>query len=196
LCLVIPEPNRLGGFASGLALTSDVKQKNVDHESLRRYGGGYPLMQEGKGLARGNLADAQIRGILGENWLRIAGRVWRFSRHEAIIMGSRLIGPPPPYYPTCRVHELAVIDRQPGMSKEAMDGWGHPRGHVTGSLRRGRQIISHLALRIRWLPGPPTRSDSGARMVDLHLGWRIYVTAEAAAAIASYTTVRSSSVTQ
>jgi membrane dipeptidase len=29
------------------------------------------------GLARDNLTDAQIRGILGENWLRIASRVWR-----------------------------------------------------------------------------------------------------------------------
>lgn len=29
------------------------------------------------GLARDNLTDAQIRGILGENWLRIATRVWR-----------------------------------------------------------------------------------------------------------------------
>ena len=30
-----------------------------------------------EGLARDNLTDAQIRGILGENWLRIAGHVWR-----------------------------------------------------------------------------------------------------------------------
>jgi membrane dipeptidase len=30
-----------------------------------------------EGLARDNLSDAQIRGILGENWLRIAGQVWR-----------------------------------------------------------------------------------------------------------------------
>jgi membrane dipeptidase len=30
-----------------------------------------------EGLARDNLTDAQIRGILGENWLRIATRVWR-----------------------------------------------------------------------------------------------------------------------
>lgn len=29
------------------------------------------------GLARDHLTDAQIRGILGENWLRIATRVWR-----------------------------------------------------------------------------------------------------------------------
>jgi membrane dipeptidase len=28
-------------------------------------------------LGRGGLTDAQIRGILGENWLRIARRVWR-----------------------------------------------------------------------------------------------------------------------
>ncbi len=28
-------------------------------------------------LARDNLSDVQIRGILGENWLRIANRVWR-----------------------------------------------------------------------------------------------------------------------
>lgn len=28
-------------------------------------------------LARDNLTDAQIRGVLGENWLRIATRVWR-----------------------------------------------------------------------------------------------------------------------
>lgn len=30
-----------------------------------------------EGLGRDNLTDAQIRGILGENWLRIATRVWR-----------------------------------------------------------------------------------------------------------------------
>ncbi len=30
-----------------------------------------------EGLAKDNLTDAQIRGILGENWLRIATRVWR-----------------------------------------------------------------------------------------------------------------------
>jgi membrane dipeptidase len=30
-----------------------------------------------EGLARDNLTDAQICGILGENWLRIATRVWR-----------------------------------------------------------------------------------------------------------------------
>jgi membrane dipeptidase len=30
-----------------------------------------------EGLARDNLTDGQIRGILGENWLRIAARVWR-----------------------------------------------------------------------------------------------------------------------
>lgn len=30
-----------------------------------------------EGLARDNLTDAQIRGILGENWLRIALRVWK-----------------------------------------------------------------------------------------------------------------------
>jgi membrane dipeptidase len=30
-----------------------------------------------EGLARDNLTDTQIRGILGENWLRIAMRVWR-----------------------------------------------------------------------------------------------------------------------
>jgi membrane dipeptidase len=30
-----------------------------------------------EGLARDNLTDAQIRGILGENWLRVASRVWR-----------------------------------------------------------------------------------------------------------------------
>jgi membrane dipeptidase len=29
------------------------------------------------GLAKDNLTDAQIRGILGENWLRIAAQVWR-----------------------------------------------------------------------------------------------------------------------
>jgi len=28
-------------------------------------------------LARDNLSDSQIRGILGENWMRIAARVWR-----------------------------------------------------------------------------------------------------------------------
>ena len=30
-----------------------------------------------EGLARHNLSDSQIRGILGENWLRIAAHVWR-----------------------------------------------------------------------------------------------------------------------
>jgi len=30
-----------------------------------------------EGLGRENLTEAQIRGILGENWLRIASRVWR-----------------------------------------------------------------------------------------------------------------------
>lgn len=30
-----------------------------------------------EGLARDNLTDAQIRGVLGENWLRIATHVWR-----------------------------------------------------------------------------------------------------------------------
>jgi membrane dipeptidase len=30
-----------------------------------------------EGLARDNLSDAQIRGVLGENWLRIAQQVWR-----------------------------------------------------------------------------------------------------------------------
>lgn len=30
-----------------------------------------------EGLARANLTDLQIRGVLGENWLRIAARVWR-----------------------------------------------------------------------------------------------------------------------
>ena len=30
-----------------------------------------------EGLARANFTDAQIRGVLGENWLRIATRVWR-----------------------------------------------------------------------------------------------------------------------
>jgi membrane dipeptidase len=30
-----------------------------------------------EGLARDNLTEAQIRGVLGENWLRIATRVWR-----------------------------------------------------------------------------------------------------------------------
>ena len=30
-----------------------------------------------EGLARDNLSDAQIRGVLGENWLRIATQVWR-----------------------------------------------------------------------------------------------------------------------
>jgi len=28
-------------------------------------------------LARTSLTDAQIRGILGENWLRVATQVWR-----------------------------------------------------------------------------------------------------------------------
>jgi membrane dipeptidase len=30
-----------------------------------------------EGLARANFRDEQIRGVLGENWLRIASRVWR-----------------------------------------------------------------------------------------------------------------------
>jgi membrane dipeptidase len=30
-----------------------------------------------EGLARANFTDAQIRGVLGENWLRVATRVWR-----------------------------------------------------------------------------------------------------------------------
>jgi membrane dipeptidase len=30
-----------------------------------------------EGLARDNLSDREIRGVLGENWLRIATRVWR-----------------------------------------------------------------------------------------------------------------------
>ena len=30
-----------------------------------------------EGLARANLTDAQIRGVLGENWLRVATRVWK-----------------------------------------------------------------------------------------------------------------------
>jgi membrane dipeptidase len=30
-----------------------------------------------EGLAHDNLSDAQIRGVLGENWLRIAEQVWR-----------------------------------------------------------------------------------------------------------------------
>jgi membrane dipeptidase len=30
-----------------------------------------------EGLAKDNLSEAQIRGILGENWLRVATRVWR-----------------------------------------------------------------------------------------------------------------------
>jgi membrane dipeptidase len=30
-----------------------------------------------EGLARENLTDSQIRGVLGENWLRIATQVWR-----------------------------------------------------------------------------------------------------------------------
>ncbi len=30
-----------------------------------------------EGLARDNLSDSQIRGILGENWLRLAVQVWR-----------------------------------------------------------------------------------------------------------------------
>jgi membrane dipeptidase len=30
-----------------------------------------------EGLARDNLTEAQIRAVLGENWLRIAARVWR-----------------------------------------------------------------------------------------------------------------------
>ena len=30
-----------------------------------------------EGLARSSLTDAQIRGVLGENWLRIATAVWR-----------------------------------------------------------------------------------------------------------------------
>jgi membrane dipeptidase len=35
------------------------------------------VVEIAEGLARDNLTDSQIRGILGENWLRIATRVWR-----------------------------------------------------------------------------------------------------------------------
>jgi membrane dipeptidase len=45
--------------------------------------GGMPMIEPeamsaiAEGLAKDNLTDAQIRGILGENWLRIATQVWR-----------------------------------------------------------------------------------------------------------------------
>lgn len=45
--------------------------------------GGLPMIEPeamgaiAEGLARDNLTDTQIRGILGENWLRIATQVWR-----------------------------------------------------------------------------------------------------------------------
>jgi membrane dipeptidase len=45
--------------------------------------GGMPMVEPeafgeiAEGLARDNLTDAQIRGVLGENWLRIAQQVWR-----------------------------------------------------------------------------------------------------------------------
>jgi membrane dipeptidase len=35
------------------------------------------LREIAEGLARDNLTDEQIRGILGENWLRVARQVWR-----------------------------------------------------------------------------------------------------------------------
>jgi membrane dipeptidase len=35
------------------------------------------MVEIAEGLVRDNLTDTQIRGILGENWLRIATRVWR-----------------------------------------------------------------------------------------------------------------------
>lgn len=35
------------------------------------------IVQIAEGLAREQLTDSQIRGILGENWLRIARQVWR-----------------------------------------------------------------------------------------------------------------------
>ena len=37
-----------------------------------------------EGLARDNLTDTQIRGILGENWLRIATQVWRSPQTESL----------------------------------------------------------------------------------------------------------------
>jgi membrane dipeptidase len=46
-------------------------------------GGGMSMIEpEGlakiaEGLARDNFSDSQIRGVLGENWLRIAAKVWR-----------------------------------------------------------------------------------------------------------------------
>jgi membrane dipeptidase len=38
-----------------------------------------------EGLARDNLTDAQIHGILGENWLRIATRVWHSPQTPCLI---------------------------------------------------------------------------------------------------------------
>jgi membrane dipeptidase len=35
------------------------------------------LAKIAEGLARTNLSDSQIRGVLGENWLRVAAKVWR-----------------------------------------------------------------------------------------------------------------------
>ena len=35
------------------------------------------LTKIAEGLARGNFSDDQIRGVLGENWLRVAAEVWR-----------------------------------------------------------------------------------------------------------------------
>lgn len=53
-------------FPPGMDVTAGMSM--VEPESLTKIA---------EGLARSNLTDAQIRGVLGENWLRIAASVWR-----------------------------------------------------------------------------------------------------------------------
>lgn len=53
-------------FAPGTQ--TDSKRATVEPEAISEIA---------EGLARDNLTDSQIAGILGENWLRVAERVWR-----------------------------------------------------------------------------------------------------------------------